>query len=364
MRSPKDGYGVSYQSGRRQGNANLLRSCLLPVVPALAGAGGLLAGIFIARGLASPAPFPQGAGMSDHDAETRRGFLLALGCYFFWGILPLYFKAMPDIPATEIVAQRVCWSLLFLALVVAARREIASVLAQMGNRRVVLALTASAVLIGINWLVYVFAVASGHILAASLGYFLNPLVNVALGVVVLKERLRRTQMVAIALALVGVLILAFSALDTLWISVLLALSFGFYGLIRKVAPVEPLPGLVIETVLLLPLALVWLVWIATQGEMHFGGHMRSTVLLMLAGVVSSVPLLLFAQAARRLPLATLGVLQYIAPSIQFLLGYLIYQEPLGTGKLLSFLIIWVGLIIFTHDALRHLRRQAALRAAG
>ncbi len=300
--------------------------------------------------------------MSDPDTETRRGFVLALCCYLFWGMLPIYFKAMPDIPPMEIVAQRVFWSMLFLGLIVAARREIASVLSQMGNPRILLALLVSALLIGTNWLVYVFAVANGHILATSLGYFLNPLVNVALGVVVLKERLRRTQMVAIALALVGVIILGFSALDTLWVSVLLACSFGVYGLIRKVAPVEPLPGLMIETVLLFPFGLAWLVWIFMQGDMHFGGQMQSTILLTLAGVVSSVPLLLFAQAARRLPLATLGVLQYIAPSIQFLLGYLVYQESLGTGKLLSFLLIWVGLIVFTHDALSHLRRQAALRA--
>lgn len=300
--------------------------------------------------------------MSDHDAESRRGYVLAIFCYFIWGILPIYFKAIPDISPVEIVAQRVCWSLLFLLLLAFARRELADIAGQMGNRLVLLALAGSSLLIGINWLVYVGAIAHGHILAASLGYFLNPLVNVALGVVVLKERLRFRQMAAIGFALAGVVILAFSALDTLWISVMLAVSFGFYGLIRKMAPVASLPGLTIETVLLLPFALAYLLWLAAHGGMDFGRATQSTVLVMLVGVVSSVPLLLFAQAARRLSMATLGVLQYLAPSIQFLIGWLIYDEPLGMAKLLSFLLIWIGLAIFTHDALKHLRGQAAARA--
>jgi len=300
--------------------------------------------------------------MSDRDAESRRGYVLAIACYFLWGLLPIYFKAVSDIAPVEIVAQRVCWSLLFLAVLALARRELADIAGYAGNRQVLLALTGSSLLIGLNWLVYVAAIVHDHILAASLGYFLNPLVNVALGVLVLKERLRRGQMAAIGFAVVGVVILAFSALDTLWISVLLALTFAFYGLIRKLAPVPSLPGLAIETMLLLPFAIGYLFWLHAHGTMGFGRATQSTVLVMLSGVISSVPLLLFAQAARRLSMATLGVLQYLAPSLQFLVGFLLYREPLGTAKLLSFVLIWIGLAIFTHDALKHLRGQAAARA--
>lgn len=300
--------------------------------------------------------------MQESDTHLKRGYLLGLGCYFLWGMLPLYFKAMPDIGPVEIVAQRVGWSALFLAIIVLIRREASEILAMMGNRLVLLALTASALLIGLNWLTYVWAVANDHILAASLGYFLNPLFNVALGVLVLKEKLRPMQMLAIAIALVGVVLLAFSALDTLWVSVILAGSFGLYGLIRKTAPVEALPGLTIETVLLTPIALLYLFWLSTNGGLDFGGNPRSSALLIASGVVSSVPLLLFAQAARRLSLATLGVLQYLAPSIQFLIGFLFYGEPLGMGKLASFVLIWIGLAVFTYDALGHLRREAAARA--
>ncbi|MGE4431128.1 MAG: EamA family transporter RarD [Sphingobium sp.] len=300
--------------------------------------------------------------MQDSDSHLRQGYILGLCSYLLWGVLPVYFKLMSDIAPTEIVAQRVGWSALFLGMVVLIRREAADVLAKLGNRLVLLALASSAVLIGLNWLTYIWAVTTGHILAASLGYFLNPLFNVALGVLVLKEKLRPMQMLAIAIALVGVVLLAFSALDTLWISVTLAGSFGLYGLIRKTAPVEALPGLMIETVLLLPLALTYLVWLGAQGGLDFGSHPGSSALLILSGVVSSVPLLLFAQAARRLSMATLGVLQYLAPSIQFVIGFLFYGEPLGMGKLASFVLIWIGLAVFTYDALGHMRKRAAARA--
>lgn len=300
--------------------------------------------------------------MQESDTHMKQGYILGLTCYFLWGVLPIYFKLMSDIAPMEIVAQRVMWSLLFLLVVVLARRELADVLARLGNRLVLLALAASALLIGLNWLAYVWAVTTGHILAASLGYFLNPLFNVALGVLVLKEKLRPMQMLAIAIALAGVVLLAFSALDTLWISVILAGSFGLYGLIRKTAPVEALPGLMIETLLLAPLALAYLFWLGAQGGLDFGSHPGSSILLMGTGVVSSVPLLLFAQAARKLSMATLGVLQYLAPSLQFLIGFLFYGEPLGMGKLASFVLIWIGLAVFTYDALGHLRRQAAARA--
>lgn len=299
--------------------------------------------------------------MSDQDADLRRGTFLAIFCYLFWGILPIYFKMMGDVSPPEIVAHRVGWSMAFLLLLVLLRRALPDVVGLMSNWRVLLALTGSSLLIGFNWVIYIWAVTEGHILASSLGYFLNPLVTVSLGVVVLKEKLRPGQMLAIGFAIIGVANLAFAALDTLWISVILALTFAFYGLIRKLTPVEAVAGLTIETMVLLPFALVYLIWLHHHGGLAFGQHVRSTVLLMLTGIASSVPLLLFTQAARHLPFATLGLLQYLTPLLLFVIGFLVYGEPMGMGRLISFVLIWVGLAVFTHDALRHARGRAAAR---
>lgn len=302
--------------------------------------------------------------MTNSDHDIRRGYIYGISSYLIWGGLPIYFKLIEDIGPTEVVAQRVAWSALLLLVVALVRRDLASLFSSMANPRVMAALSASALLIGVNWLVYVWATTHQHILAASLGYFLNPLISVGLGVLLLKERLRRMQMVAIGFALLGVVMLALSALDTLWISVVLALSFALYGLIRKVTPVEALPGLTIETLLLLPFAVPYLLWLMADGTMAFGHRPLSTILVPLLGLVTSVPLVLFAQAARRLPLATIGVLQYLAPSLQFLAGYLLYGETLDSTRLLSFVAIWIGLAIFTHDALSGLwqRRGAERRA--
>ena len=297
----------------------------------------------------------------DERESVRKGYIFGISCYAMWGLLPLYFKSLGSISPYEIVAQRVLWSALFLMVIVLFQGELASLISQMRNKRLMGVLTITSLLIAVNWLIYVWAVANDHILAASLGYFLNPLVNVALGVMVLKEKLRRGQMVAICFALVGVVILAFSALDTLWISVILAVSFGIYGLVRKMAPVDALPGLTIETLILAPFGLGYLMLLGSQGTLGFGQQWDITVLLMLAGVISSVPLLLFNFAAQRLPLATLGVMQYLAPSIQFMMGVWLYKEPLDGQKLISFILIWAGLAVFTHDALRHLRQQAIAR---
>lgn len=308
---------------------------------------------------------PEATGPAKAPASPiRRGYASMILAYFLWGGLPIYFKHLPDIAPLEIVAHRILWSVLFLLLVLGARRQLGALGAALRNGRVVLALAASALLIGSNWLIYVWAVANHHIIAASLGYFLNPLVTVMLGVTVLKEKLRPAQKIAIGLAALGVANLALGALDTLWISVVLALSFALYGLIRKVTPVEALPGLMIETLLLLPLALGYLLYLLYAGDAGFGRQADSTILLMLAGVITSVPLLLFAQGARLLPLATVGLLQYMAPIIQFLLGLFLYHEPLGLARLASFVLIWIGLVFFTHDAIRGYRRLSAEKARG
>jgi chloramphenicol-sensitive protein RarD len=297
--------------------------------------------------------------LTEHPGTERQpgGLLHGLGAYMLWGLLPIYFKLIPQVGPVEMVASRVVWSLLLMALILAATGALGEFGRTLRNRRIMLAMTASALLIGVNWLTYIWAIGEGHILGASLGYFLNPLVNVLLGVLVLKERLRGTQMVAIALAATGVAMMAASALETLWVSLILALSFALYGLVRKVAPIGPRQGLAAETLILTPLALAYLAWLGANGGSHFGDDARTTTLLVLSGVVTSVPLLLFATAARRMPLSALGLLQYVAPTMQFLVGLLLYREPLSGGQLAAFAVIWAGLAVFTLDSLKVVRAQ-------
>lgn len=288
--------------------------------------------------------------------------LAALGAYGLWGLLPIFFRLLHHVDPVEIVTQRILWSLLLILTLLALRNGIGPMIAVLRDRRLLLALAGSAVMIAINWLVYVWAVNDGHVVAASLGYFLNPLVNVALGVLVLKERLRRGQMLAIGCAAVGVVILAASALTTLWISLSLAFSFAFYGLIRKMTPVAPMTGLGVETLLLAPLAVAYLLWEASRGPIGFGQDMSTTALLIIAGAVTTVPLVLFATAARSLPMATLGVLQYLAPTLQFICGVVLFGETLSLGQMLSFGLIWVGLILFATDSVKAARRNRVVTA--
>jgi chloramphenicol-sensitive protein RarD len=220
-------------------------------------------------------------------------------------------------------------------------------------------LLASATLVAINWLIYIWAVSTDHILAASLGYYLNPLVNVLLGRLFLGERLRPLQMVAVAVAAIGVAILIGDALDTLWVSISLALSFGLYGLIRKITPVGSVPGLATETTLLAPLALGAVLYFAQVGGGGFGDDMTTSGLLILAGAVTAIPLLMFATAARRMSYTSLGFVQYTAPSIAFLLGVFVYGEPLSTTKLACFILIWFSITIFCADAIKTYRASKA-----
>jgi len=288
--------------------------------------------------------------------------LAALGAYGLWGLLPIFFRLLHHVDPVEIVTQRILWSLLLILTLLALRNGIGPMVAVLRDRRLLLALAGSAVMIAINWLVYVWAVNDGHVVATSLGYFLNPLVNVALGVLVLKERLRRGQMLAIGFAAVGVAILAASAITTLWISLTLAFSFAFYALIRKMTPVAPMTGLGVETLLLTPLAVAYLMWEAGHGSIGFGQDVSTTSLLIIAGAVTTVPLVLFATAARSLPMATLGVLQYLAPTLQFVCGVVLFGETLSLGQMLSFGLIWVGLILFATDSVKAARRNRVATA--
>jgi chloramphenicol-sensitive protein RarD len=301
--------------------------------------------------------------VTQDTGRTRGGLLLGLGAYFVWGVLPLYFKAVAAVRPTEIVAHRILWSLLFLGALVALWRRGPTIRAAITAPRIALTLALTATLIGVNWLVYIYAVVSGHVLEGSLGYFLNPLVNVLLGAIFLKEKLTRAQKGAFLLAATAVALLAAGASGAIWISLALALSFALYGFLRKVIPVDALEGLAVETIFLTPVALAWVLWLQGHGEGSFLHNRVTDLLLILGGAVTAIPLLMFTAAAKRLPYSTLGFLQYVAPSLQFLLAVLVFGEPLTRAHIAAFGAIWAALAIFLFEGVRIGRRDSAARTA-
>jgi chloramphenicol-sensitive protein RarD len=287
--------------------------------------------------------------------EARRhqatGVAAAAGSYLIWGLFPLYFRALAGVPAPEVLAHRILWSSVFMVLVVSAARRWGDVLRQLRVPGTLPTLAASALLISTNWLVYIWAVHQGHVVEASLGYFVNPLVSVLLGVVFLHEPLSRRQAAAVALAAAGVLVLLVQAGRPPWVALTLAGTFGLYGLLRKRARVDPLAGLLAEVCMLLPLAGAWLGWLWLGGTAHFGAGARVTLLLGASGVVTAVPLLLFAVGVGRLRLSTVGLLQYLNPTAQLLIAVFAFGEPFGAGHLVAFGCIWASLALYTADAL-------------
>ena len=279
------------------------------------------------------------------------GLFLGVGAYLLWGLMPLYLRLLKGVPATQLLAHRVLWSALLLVVVAAALGRLRAIRAAATGRTLLL-LGASALLIAVNWLVYIWAVQSNRVLDASLGYFINPLVNVALGLAVLGERIRPVQAGAIALAAAGVAVVALGGGGGLWISITLALSFGVYGLIRKTVAIDALGGLLVETLVLAPVAAVVLLHASSRGEVAFGNGASTDALLVMAGAVTAAPLLLFAAAARRLRYATLGLLQYIGPTIQFGLAVFLFGERLRPTHLVTFGLIWAGCAIYGWDSWR------------
>ncbi|WP_033073597.1 EamA family transporter RarD [Sphingopyxis sp. MWB1] len=306
--------------------------------------------------MTTPTPSPQGS--------EQRGLPYAIAAYGIWGFVPIFFKLLETVPPVEVLTQRIIWSLPFCFAIMIFRRQIGEYMAAFRDWRLLRLLLASAVLIGINWLVYIYAIFTEHVLAASLGYYLNPLINVLLGMIFLGERLSRLQGVAVAMAALGVAMLLAGALNTLWISVTLALSFGTYGLLRKIAPVGSLPGLAVETTLLLPISLAAAAYylVADSGT-GFGSSTGISLLLAAAGVVTAVPLLLFATAARRMSYAALGFIQYLAPTIQFFVGIFLFREPLKPAQLICFLLIWASIAVFSFDLWRKMRASRMIEIA-
>jgi chloramphenicol-sensitive protein RarD len=283
--------------------------------------------------------------------HPRTGFLLGLAAYALWGVLPIYFKALAAVPAVDIVAHRILWSLPYLALLILLSRGWPKVRAALAQPRTIGILLLTAMLIGGNWLLYVYAVTSDHILAASFGYYLNPLANVLLGRFVLHERLNRLQWTAVAVAAAGISVLAAGALGQLWISLTLCISFALYGLLRKIVPADAITGLGIETVILFPLAIGWLAWRHSAGAPVMGTNEAQAGLLLLAGIVSTTPLLLFTAAAKRLQYSTLGMLQFLAPTLQFAIAVL-YGERITWAHVAAFPAIWLALALYVTALLR------------
>jgi chloramphenicol-sensitive protein RarD len=291
----------------------------------------------------------------------HRGIVYAALAYICWGLFPLYFQQLAAIPPTEVVAHRVVWSMVFLLAVLAARRQWAWLLPVLRQPRVLLAFAASALLLALNWGVYIWAVTNGHVLDASLGYFITPLVNVLLGTTVLHERPRSAQWAALSVASAGVLWMTWQSGQLPWIALVLAASFGTYGLLRKVAVLGALEGLTLETLVLTPVAALALVLWWVQGTAGFpAGDAATNLWLVLLGPVTAIPLLLFAAGARRITLTTLGLLQYLGPTIQFALGVWLFREPLDAGRLAGFALIWLALLVYSADGWRATRRVAPL----
>ncbi|WP_449430177.1 EamA family transporter RarD [Pseudomonas putida] len=294
-----------------------------------------------------------------HAANPQRGYILGLGAYIIWGLFPLYFKAIQSVPAAEIIVHRVLWSALFGSLLMLVWKHPGWWRELRENPRRLAILALSGTLIAGNWLTYVWAVNNGRMLEASLGYYINPLINVLLGMLLLGERLRRLQWLAVAMAAVGVIQQVWQVGSLPWVSLVLALSFGFYGLIRKQAPVAALPGLVVETWMLVPLAIAWLLLHPTAMSAQGAFYTSSEALwLMAAGPVTLVPLVCFNAAARHLPYTTLGFLQYLAPTLVLLQAVWLFDEHLSSSSLVAFVFIWLGLAIYSVDAWLNLRKRA------
>jgi chloramphenicol-sensitive protein RarD len=293
-------------------------------------------------------------------SDTRRGALYGAAAYLLWGVFPLYFPLLDPAGAVEVLAHRVVWSLVVVAVLVQVTRAWPAVRSVVADRNKLWRLTVAAVVLAVNWGVYIYGVTSDQVVETSLGYFINPLVTVLLGVLVLRERLRPAQWAAVGVAAVAVLVLSIENGRPPWIALTLACSFGTYGLLKKTAVVGALEGLTVETAVLAPLAGAYLVVLQATGDStltHGPGH---ATLLALTGVVTAVPLLFFGAAASRVPLTTLGVLQYLAPTMQFLIGVVVFREPLGLAKVIGFCLVWVALGMFSADLMAHRRRTGRL----
>lgn len=289
----------------------------------------------------------------------NRGMWMAVGAYSIWGVFPVYWKWLSHVSALQLFGHRIVWSCLILLAFVLMTRQAQTFRQVAFNARVLRFYLLAAILIGVNWFLYVWAVNAGFVVESSLGYFINPLVSVSLGMILFRERLRPVQWAPVTLATLGVVYLTVTYGSPPWIALSLAFTFGFYGLVKKIAPLNSFYGLLLETGILFVPALAWLMYVETTGQGAFG-HLGATADFLMAGtgIVTTVPMLLFAGAARRIPLSMIGILQYIAPTLQFLLGVLVFGEPFSSTQFIGFGLVWIALIIFAVEGVLAHRAQA------
>ncbi len=285
------------------------------------------------------------------------GYLYAFAAYFLWGLFPLYWKQLKSIPATQLIGHRIVWSFVLLVLVFAVRRQLNRLRELVRDRQVVRTYALAGALLALNWLTYVWAVNAGFVVESSLGYFINPLFSVLLGMLVLKERLRPWQWVAVSLAAIGVISLTLTYGRLPWIALTLTATFGLYGLVTKIAPLEALDGLTLETGIIFLPALAYLIWVERQGTGAFlHTDLTANLLMIGTGAVTAIPLWFFGTAARRVPLSVIGIMQYLAPTLQFLIGVLVYHESFGGTDLIGYGLVWLAVVIFMSDSLHASRK--------
>lgn len=295
--------------------------------------------------------------MTTTESRARAGVFFAIAAYSMWGFAPMYFKLLDAMPATEILVHRIVWSAVVLVVLIALRRQWSKIKVALTSRKVMLTLLAAGILLGANWLLFIWAVNNDQLLEASLGYYINPLFNILFGRLFLAERLRAMQKVAVLLAVIGVVVAVFGLGYLPWIALVLAISFSLYGLLRKTVAVDSMPGLFIETAMMLPLAAVYWVFFASESSNMLTNTTYLNSLLLFAGVVTTAPLLCFTAAARRIQYSTLGFFQYIGPSIMFILAVFYYQEPLSNARIITFGFVWSALALFCWDSLRFYQRS-------
>jgi chloramphenicol-sensitive protein RarD len=298
----------------------------------------------------------------ESDPQHTSAFIAAVASFATWGLVPIYWKLLSRVPALEILAHRFVWTIVFLGLLLSWQERWREVIGSLRRRRSALFCLGSGIMVGLNWLLFIWAVNIGHVLETSLGYFMTPIVNVMLGAVILRERLSAWQIASILIALVAVSILAFGYGHFPWIALGLCTSFGLYGLLRKQSGTAAIPGLFLETLFLLPLALVYLLILVNRGALTFGpSHLALSAILTTSGIVTAVPLIWFGYAARHLRLVTIGFLQYLSPSISFMLGLFVYHETFTRQHFITFLLIWFALVLVSAEAV--LRWRTSKRVA-
>ncbi|MFD1911397.1 EamA family transporter RarD [Halodurantibacterium flavum] len=296
-------------------------------------------------------------GTLPENADTPAGFAYALAAYLMWGaLLPIYMKALSHVPAVEVIAHRVVWSLPIAAAVLIVTRRMDALRVALASRRTLAMAAVTATLVSANWGIYVWAIGSGHALDAALGYYINPLFSVLLGAVLLRESLGRLQIAALCLAGAAVLALTLEGGRVPWVALGLTLTWGLYAYFKKSLPVGPNQGFFLEVLLLTPPALIWIIWLTYSGQSHFGGSSSDVLLLIGCGLVTAVPLITYANAAKLLRLSTIGIMQYIAPTMVFLTAIVLFGEPLDRARMIAFPLIWAALLLYSLPLLRQMRR--------